>query len=291
MKKLSKEQFIAKSKVVHGDKYDYSKVEYVNNSTKVCIVCPIHGEFWQTPKNHLQGKGCIKCRFEDTGNRCRYNTEDFIKSAKRVHGDKYDYSLVEYTDAQTLIDIVCRKHGVFKQTPNNHISGCGCPKCARENCVKHCMSNSKIYKVHSGMLSRCENPNSYKYYNYGGRGVKVCDEWKDFNVFYKWAINNGYEEGLTIERIDVNGDYCPENCTWIPMREQGFNKRNTRFIEMRGRKIPISLINYKLGIKRGRINYYLDRYGNSSAVDFLLDNFAKELILVGLKNNEENEEK
>ena len=117
MKKLSKEQFIAKSKVVHGNKYDYSKVEYVNNYTKVCIVCPVHGEFWQIPNNHLHGKGCIKCRFEDTGNSCRYNTEDFIKSAKRVHGDKYDYSLVEYTNAQSLIDIVCRKHGVFKQKP------------------------------------------------------------------------------------------------------------------------------------------------------------------------------
>ena len=121
----SKEEFIERAKKVHGDKYDYSKVEYVNNCTKVCIICPIHGEFWQTPQVHLRGGGCIKCYNESKSK----TSEEFIAEAVKIHGNKYDYSKVEYINAHTKVRIICKEHGEFLQTPCNHLNGNGCPKC------------------------------------------------------------------------------------------------------------------------------------------------------------------
>ena len=128
-KTLTKEEFIKKANEKHGDKYNYSKVDYVNNSTKVMIICPKHGEFWQTPNSHTQGVGCPKCANESNGERCRSSKEDFIKKARKVHGDKYDYSKVEYVNNHTKICIICPEHGEFWQKPNSHLSGQGCQKC------------------------------------------------------------------------------------------------------------------------------------------------------------------
>ena len=88
----------------------------------------------------------------------------------------------------------------------------------------HGMSRSKLYRVFASMKDRCFNERSKSYKNYGGRGIIVCSEWLKFEVFREWALSNGYMEGLTIERIDVNGNYCPENCTWIPLKDQQCNK-------------------------------------------------------------------
>ena len=96
MAKLTTEKFIKKARAVHGDKYDYSKVEYVNNNTPITIVCPIHGEFPQRPNNHLHGNGCPKCSRETQSSRQAMNQDVWIERAKRVHNDKYDYSKVQY---------------------------------------------------------------------------------------------------------------------------------------------------------------------------------------------------
>ena len=126
------EQFIEKAKEIHGDKYDYSKVEYKNTETKVCIICPEHGEFWQTPHKHLNGRGCPTCGNLRKGNSSRGTKEVFIKKARKVHGDKYDYSKVDYTNAMTKVCIICPKHGEFWQTPAQHICGNGCKECRKE---------------------------------------------------------------------------------------------------------------------------------------------------------------
>ena len=124
-------EFIEQSKEIHGDKYDYSRVDYKGSFIKVCIICPEHGEFWQTPANHLSGKGCKKCAQSSLWDkRGRKTTEDFIKEAKKIHGDKYDYSKVEYINNRTKVTIICPEHGEFVQTPIKHIMGEGCPKCA-----------------------------------------------------------------------------------------------------------------------------------------------------------------
>ena len=82
-------------------------------------------------------------------------------------------------------------------------------------------SNKRLYSIYNGMKQRCNNPHSMNYSHYGGRGISVCDEWKqDFDPFCIWALTHGYKDGLTLERIDVNGNYCPDNCTWIPLSDQ-----------------------------------------------------------------------
>ena len=121
--------FIEKAREIHGDRYDYSKVDYVNNTTKVCIICPEHGEFWQRPSGHLRGCGCIHCGNEQTALHIRKTKEDFINDAIKVHGDKYDYSQVNYVDCKIKVRIICPVHGVFEQTPDSHLNGCGCPFC------------------------------------------------------------------------------------------------------------------------------------------------------------------
>ena len=130
---LTTADFISKAKKIHGDKYDYSKVNYVNSYTKVCIICPKHGEFWQTPYDHLQGCGCPKCATEKKAASNSQTTAEFISKAKEIHGDKYDYSKVNYVNARTKVCIICPKHGEFWQLPPNHLIGSGCPKCNRSH--------------------------------------------------------------------------------------------------------------------------------------------------------------
>ena len=124
-------KFIQRAKEIHGDKYDYSKVIFKNVDTKVCIICPVHGEFWQTPYNHLKGHGCSKCgKIKVWSKRNKTTTEQFIQRAKEIHVDKYDYSKVEYVNPKTKVCIICPEHGEFWQTPDSHLHGCKCPTCA-----------------------------------------------------------------------------------------------------------------------------------------------------------------
>ena len=128
---LTTEIFIKKAKAIHGDKYDYSKVNYVNNHTPICIICPKHGEFWQLPMVHLRPNkgGCLKCSYETRNIYKRLGKDKFIEKAKAIHGDKYDYSKVEYVNILTPVCIICPKHGEFWQVPHFHLQGHGCRKC------------------------------------------------------------------------------------------------------------------------------------------------------------------
>jgi len=134
--KSNKEEFIRRAKLVHGDKYDYSKVNYVNNRTKVIIICPEHGEFEQVPDSHLRGSGCPICRWKKAKESIRraqgMTTDEFIERAKKVHGNKYDYSKVKYENTETKVCIICPKHGEFWQTPHHHLMGIGCPLCGQK---------------------------------------------------------------------------------------------------------------------------------------------------------------
>lgn len=109
---------------------------------------------------------------------------------------------------------------------NGDTVSCGCLKAKRgkELNYKHGLSNTRIYSIHGGMLARCYNPNSAGYEYYGGKGIDVYKEWHDVEAFVAWAKDNGYEEHLTIERLNNDKGYYPDNCTWIPHNEQNINK-------------------------------------------------------------------
>jgi glutaredoxin len=166
MRKLTKEEWIEKALLVHGDWYDYSKVVYMGARTKVCIICPIHGEFWQLPSIHLSGQGCPHCGFEKRKKNRKKSQEQLIKDFKEVHGDWYDYSKVEYINNRTKVLIICPIHGEFWQTPNKHLSGRGCPKCANRN-VTNEEFIEKVVKKHGDWYdySKVEYTNAY---------TKVC---------------------------------------------------------------------------------------------------------------------
>lgn len=128
--RIKEKEFITRSKTLHNNKYDYSFVKYgKNNREKVCIICPTHGKFWQTPFGHLRGQGCPICRNEKISKAIKKDTEYFIEKSKLVHGDRYDYSKSKYEGTHTKITITCKKHGDFLQYPADHIRGVGCPKC------------------------------------------------------------------------------------------------------------------------------------------------------------------
>jgi len=123
-KKLTSKEYIEKAKLIHGDKYNYSDLIYVNASTKLTIICKNNHKFKMRPHDHLNGFGCAIC----SGNK-KTTTKGFIQKAKLVHNNKYDYKLVKYKNNGTKIKIKCKKHGLFKQTPNSHLNGHGCPNC------------------------------------------------------------------------------------------------------------------------------------------------------------------
>jgi len=128
--KLDTKIFITKAKKIHGDRYDYSKVKYVDTKTNITIICPKHGEFDILPNNHLsKGQGCLSCLGRV------FDTKSFITKAKKIHGNKYDYSKVKYIDLTTEVDIICKTHGLVKETPLYHINNYGCKKCTNSTSI------------------------------------------------------------------------------------------------------------------------------------------------------------
>ena len=129
----NREDFIERARKVHGNKYDYSKVIFIDDNTKVKIICPIHGEFDQSPKSHaIRGYGCRKCGRLVCADKTKKTNEQIIKEFKNVHGNKYDYSKVNYVNAFTNVTIICPEHGEFEQTQHEHLKGHGCKKCGNK---------------------------------------------------------------------------------------------------------------------------------------------------------------
>lgn len=148
---------------------------------------------------------------------------------------------------------------------NGHTKSCGCIRKEiimnrdKERAI-HNDCNSRLYRIWHGMKNRCNNPNAYNYKNYGGRGITIRPEWEEFIPFREWSNSNGYADNLTIDRIDVNGNYCPENCRWADIKTQNNNTTRNRLLTAFGETMNVAQWSEKVGIKRGVIYNRIDTY-------------------------------
>lgn len=145
---------------------------------------------------------------------------------------------------------------------SENTKSCGCLRreksadCLRDKSTIHGMFGTRLYHIWDGMKARCENKKHIAYKNYGGRGITICDEWRNsFEAFYDWAMSHGYQENLTIDRIDNNGNYCPENCRWATTKEQASNKRNNHRITINGQTKTVSEWSKETGLSKDLIRY------------------------------------
>jgi very-short-patch-repair endonuclease len=202
MKKSKTDDFIAKSNGIHGERYEYTKTEYVNAKTKVTIICKQHGEFQQTPSNHLSGYNCQKC-----AKNLKMDTNTYVERAKQIHSNKYDYSKVNYVNADTKITIICKEHGEFAQIPDFHLNRkTGCPKCA--NNVTH-----EINEFVENAQLKHGNKYDYSQVIYTNNKTKINIVCKEHGVFEQSPTRH------------LGGDGCPhcinktEHKLWTLLKE------------------------------------------------------------------------
>ena len=233
--KLTKEKFVEKANKVHNDKYNYNKVEYINSETKVCIICPIHGEFWQTPNVHLNGSGCKKCATKRRADILSKTQEEFLKDLKKIHGDKYDTSKVNYINDNTPITLICHEkdengieHGEFNIKPCVLLRGAksGCSKCGFIRSQAH---NKKINQKFKENFSKdLKKIHGDKYdtskVNYINSVKKVC-------IICHEKDENGIEHGeFWQEPIKLlKGHGCPK-CKSLKLRKK-FSDNMETFIK------------------------------------------------------------
>ena len=215
--KETRESFIKNAKKKFGDRYDYNLVEYKGCYEPVKIICKKHGVFEMAPTYHLIGHNCPKCVSEEMSNLRRSTTEDFIKSAKKIHKDTYDYSKVQYVERNIPVAIICKNHGLFYQTPNTHLSGSGCPFCKQtkgESAIENYLKEKGIKYVKEYQI-----PNTSLFCD---RKYLLVDFYlPDYNLFIEYNGQQHYfpvdifggEEvyNMQVERDISLRQYCSEN--------------------------------------------------------------------------------
>lgn len=180
--KSNSDEFIAKARQLHGSKYRYDKVSYVTARKNVVITCPSHGDFEQTPCNHLKNRGCPKCKHEKTGNLKRYTTQGFIEKAEAIHRSTYDYSMVNYSKSQEKVNIICKKHGLFEQAPSAHLAGLGCAKCGRDTvAVQFSLTADEFAKRSSAVHKNKFDYSKVNYVNANTKVTIICPDHGEFD--------------------------------------------------------------------------------------------------------------
>ena len=189
-----------------------------------------------------------------------------------ITGNKYNkWTVIERAEndknggARWLCRCECGNEKIVQAShlKNGASQSCGClnKERSRQAHTKHSMSNERLYRTYKHMMNRCNNANVDGYELYGGRGISVCDEWQEFIPFKEWALNNGYNDNLTLDRIDCNGNYEPANCRWITIKEQQCNKRNNHLVTYKGITKTISQWAEKKGMQYNTLYARLTRYG------------------------------
>jgi formate dehydrogenase assembly factor FdhD len=200
---LTTKTFIKKAIKIYGDIYNYSKVEYKDSHSKIIIICKKHGEFEQSPNGHLAGAGCTKCGYEKLNNIFKLSNKEFIEKAKKVHGDKYDYSKVEYKNGKTKITIICANHGEFKQTPQKHLNdGNGCSKCSE----KYNYTTEEWINKSKEIYGDKYDYSKVEYINANTKIIIICKKHGDFNT-----IPRNFLKGISLcQKCNL----CPKCQLW-----------------------------------------------------------------------------
>lgn len=180
-KRLTTEEFIRRARAAHGDKYDYTNSIYINRRTGIKFICPIHGEQEQLPENHIN-YGCGLCGKKVGYDKRRLKNEEIIEEFKNTHGDRYDYSKVNYINIDTHVEIICREHGSFWQSPYEHRKGSNCPKC------------HGFYKTKESVVEAARKTHGDKYdyseTEYVGAGTKLKIICPKHGPFYQSYVNH-----------------------------------------------------------------------------------------------------
>lgn len=213
--KLTYSSLINSFNNIHNNRYDYSLVNYVNYNTKIKIKCNVHGIFEQTPKNHILNKcGCPKCAVTYKSNKLKLSQSEFINKSNLIHNNKYDYSLVEYVNNKVLVNIICSKHGIFKQAPLHHMRGIGCPFCNSskgELMIKTILENKKILFIKNKTFDDCIDISRLKFDFYLPL-LNTVIEFDGIQHFKPIQAFGGVIEFLNIQRRDnIKNEYCQKN--------------------------------------------------------------------------------
>lgn len=180
------EDFIKKATLLYGSEFNYSEVDYKSAKSKVTIICPLHGKYQLKPNAHLNGTGCPTCGIQRRNSLNKFSTESFVESAKEVHGELFDYSKVKYVSSKAKVEIICRKHGVFRMNKDNHVCGKqGCPVCGAEKCS---VTNTRSQEDFITLANKKHN-NLYSYENtvYTRSSEKVLITCKNHGDFLQSA--------------------------------------------------------------------------------------------------------
>lgn len=238
--KLTTECFIENSKKIHGDKYDYSLVNYVNNKTKVMITCPVHGVFEQRPDIHISKKqGCPKCGVISRTKKQSSNVEGFIEKSIKIHGDRYDYSLVEYKNNKTKVKIKCLNHGVFEQKVINHLNGDGCPYCSNskgELMVRKLLVESGAYFISQHKFFNCKYKRLLRF-DFYLPNLNICIEYDGKQHFEPviWCNKEKHEE--LIKKDQIKNEFCyKNNIHLIRIKYDGNIYLNNKIIPLKFKK-------------------------------------------------------
>lgn len=215
MKKRTTQEFIKEANRIHNHKFDYSKVKYINAHTKIKIICPIHGEFEQFPTAHISGKcQCKQCSISVGWDKRRRQTEEFIEEAKKIHGNKYDYSLVEYTNRLAKVKIICPLHGEFQQTLGSHLRGRGCQSCNSskgELLIKMILEDNNIKFEPQKTFDDCrgkKNKLPFDFYLPCYNAIIEFDGRQHFEEVNRWGH---HKLEITQERDAIKNNYCKSN--------------------------------------------------------------------------------
>ena len=210
-RKKTTEQFIIDANNIHKDRYKYNLVNYENNKTKVIIICKKHSEFLQRPYNHLLGKGCPKCKGDLNRLKFSSNKDKFVIISNTIHNNKYDYSLVEYINAHTKVNIICKEHGSFIQEPHSHTIGIGCPKCG------FISSNIKRTKTKEEFIIDANNVHKNKYnydlVKYVNQKTKINILCNKHGAFYQTPHNHIWGKGCP--RCANSNPISKISTTWL----------------------------------------------------------------------------